>query len=185
MHHYHFDKVQYNRPDVGNMETVNVDLDISPDRLAEVIANFIDKVRPETAALSEAGCIIDEFRFRDPEIREYCDSWRRKKGIAILAAHGVDDRERFTYFDGKSDQSVQEWMEGYDDGRILLIYVCNIRSHPITARKSLVLVPNSIYSEEMRDDGYVGLELYVPGKGYIDSMVMEAELGGLREKLEK
>ena len=57
---------------------------------------------------------------------------------------------------------------------------CNPLSLEVHSRRSIVLVPNFIFSEARQEEGETIVEMYVPGKGYIDSYTIDYELEQLK-----
>lgn len=122
------------------------------------------------------------------EVYKLSGLWKRLKGLdrmAILSAHGHFDG-RWLFDDGEREYPVQRWIN-QQDGKYsaLLINCCNPGRQAISSKKSLVLVPNKVYSifDHLRGD--VQIELYLPGSGYIDEIVIEDEIRQLKRKVER
>jgi len=159
------------------LETNFAELHVSEDTIREVgeISNVVDEI--SNTFYSFLG---------DPNIREYIELYSKLTGLegyVFLDAHGSSYEMEWVFKDGDETKKVQQWINEHD-GKFLAILVgaCN-PGKDISAKKSLVLTPNTEYSAEKQHFGEVQVELYVPGKGYIGSYDMEAELKELRNKL--
>ena len=182
------------------------------NRLKEFIDNLIEKRHKEDKIhrglldiipyyskepnidLNEVGLdifidsILDEFLERKPAYEELVNLNARKYNLrrkAILAAHGDSKDNKWCYDDGTNQFLVQGWIDNMDgEYAALILNCCNPRRHEISSRKSAVLVPNDVYSPAREHEGEVNIELYIPGKGYIDSYGINHEIKELRKSLE-
>jgi hypothetical protein len=117
----------------------------------------------------------------NPLHRKYIEAYSRKnnlKGFCLLYAHGDTYHDvDWGYEDKGKIKSVQKWIDK-NDGKFsaLLLKCCNPYAVEIKSKKSIILVPNEIYSGIGQDTGNVQVEIYVPKIGYLDDYVIEDEI---------
>lgn len=96
-------------------------------------------------------------------------------GICMLIAHGDSYKNKWIYSDSKNDFSVQSWINKKDGQYgLLILRCCNLDAVPVQSKKSAIIFPNMDYSDAMLNDGEVQLELFIPGRGYLDSYEVDA-----------
>ncbi len=133
---------------------------------------------------------IEDFLGIEKQFKEYIDCYatlHSLEGVLILEAHGAfDEDNNFIYYDGERIGKIQDWINEHDGEKAtLLIRSCNPGGLEIYAEKSIVVVPNQIYSGVRQQSGLAQVEMYVPGKAYITSYVIEYELNQLRKELKQ
>ncbi len=162
---------------------------------------FISKTMKEDLSLDDnyqmnehVMRVIDSFIESQEFYSGYVDMYaklKRLKGVAILSAHGdvinpdLVNQRSWVYDDGESSMSMQNWID-HNDGKYaaLVLHSCNVGHCDITSKKSIVLPFTGIYSGVMQSMGEGSVELYVPGKEYLDSNIIESEFNELAEKLD-
>lgn len=130
---------------------------------------------------------LDLFVNRNPKHKEYIKRFSKSHGLTgtiMLDADGDEEDGRYIYWDEDKSHPVQDWINCHD-GRaaVLLLRCCNPSSSGIQSRSSIILVPNYDFSEIRQDGENAGetiVEMYVPGKGYIDSYTIDYELKQLK-----
>ena len=133
------------------------------------------------------GDSIQEF-LSNPLHKEYEELYRQKNnlsGCGILFAHGDSyQRNKWAYQDAGKWKNVQKWINE-NDGKFsaLILKCCNPGSAEIKSKKSIVLMPNQEFSNVLHNIGEVQIEIYAPGKGYIDEYVIEDETKKLQSIL--
>ena len=104
--------------------------------------------------------------------------------IAILDAHGYDKNENWYYWNDQEYVPVQQWVNTNDgDYGILFLHVCNPGHYCIYSDKSLVVTPRtdlSLYRQ--LENKKIKVELYVPRRGFIDQLNIEAEFNRMCNK---
>ena len=102
--------------------------------------------------------------------------------IAILYAHGDSEDGKWVYFNGEDSHSIQRWI-GQKDGKykLLILSSCNPEQEEITSKKSIILAPNESHNLIDFEVGNAQLELFLPGKGYLSTYEIEAEIEKLKE----
>jgi hypothetical protein len=91
--------------------------------------------------------------------------------IGILVAHGdyTYGSDGWTYSDGREDRTVQSWIDEHDGKYALLaIRCCNPAASTPIAKKSLLLVPDSTFSDFTVGQGYSHFSLIHPTEGDLE-----------------
>jgi hypothetical protein len=133
----------------------------------------------------------DTFFRENPDYKRVVDLYSKIIGndkIVCLSAHGGDNEFGEWVFEQEGEEySVQDWINE-QDGKYaaILLNVCNESAKTITSKESIVLAPNYIWGDcvKLREGGKL-LDLYLPKVGYIDSYVIDYEIGELEKKLRK
>jgi len=103
---------------------------------------------------------------------------------AVLFAHGNSTNNRWMYTDGKNFSPVQRWINSVDGKYdILYLFCCNPGNHEIRSKKSAVIHPIGTYSGIRKAAGYVQIELYAPGLGYVNPYTIEYDTRELLKRL--
>lgn len=152
----------------------DVELHLSPD-----ISSDFNITTPERLE-ERVKHNLRVFMEHNPKYKEYIHRFSPLKGVIILDAHGDEKEGKFVYWDGDKSYSVQSWINR-NDGRAaaLILSCCNPASLEIRSKKSIVLVPDQTFSGERLNNGKVTIEMYVPKVGYVDSYIIDYELGKL------
>lgn len=88
---------------------------------------------------------------------------------AILQNHGTKQKP-WSYKDNGLVIPVQEWIEAHDGKeQALLLCVCNEGNQKIYSKSSIVIHPESIFTELEMIQGKLRLKVYMPGFDYIES----------------
>ena len=103
--------------------------------------------------------------------REYVKAYGASIGadrIAILCAHG-DHLGTWLYYDDRRKCRVQTWIDKYDGKYALLgIRVCNPGAVTPIAKKSLLLIPDSTFSDMSVGAGMSHFSLIHPQEGDVE-----------------
>ena len=107
---------------------------------------------------------------------------KNEKKIAILLAHGEENKKKWTYADGKNVNLVQGWINK-QDGKYacLMIICCNPESLTVFSKKSLLVIPDRIVGE-LRPHIF---SLIHPKKGEISGYIVQYELDQLEKEAQK
>ena len=104
------------------------------------------------------------------------------EGIAILNAHGDMNNDKWCYSDAENLFSVQSWVNKMDGKyKALLLKVCNEEGKEVSSKRSIIFHPNEVYSSEDQRVGEVQVELFVPGRGYVNDYLIDSEIKRLKE----
>lgn len=91
------------------------------------------------------------------------------KDIGILCAHGSYENRKWKYSDNRRMHLVQSWIDTYDGKYALLaLRVCNPGAATPIARKSLLLIPDSTFSDMTVAMGMSHFSLVHPTEGDLE-----------------
>lgn len=159
----------------------NLDMHISDEEFKE--RQLCDKM-----LLDDHIDSIIENVFSNNLYKEFSEMYAAKisnlKGNCILNAHGTSTSNgKWGYEDKGKIKSIQNWINN-NDGKYsnLIIVSCNENSVPIDSKKSLVFVPETIYSHSGREGTKSKFEMYVPVLGYVDDYIIKHEIEKLKKK---
>ena len=117
-------------------------------------------------------------------IYEYIRGKKSLSKIAIIDAHGYDINDNWCYQDDNRYIPIQNWIKNNDgDYGVLFIHACNPGNYCIYSDKSLVVAPRTYFSLlRQLENKNIKVELYVPHRGFIDELNIEAEFNRLSNK---
>ncbi len=130
--------------------------------------------------------VVDGYINKNEGVSELINLYMKKNNLsrkAILTVHGYSTEEGEWAFDGgNGNYYIQDWID-LMDGKYgaLLIHSCNPGHHEIHSEKSAVIASNNVYSE-VRAEGDVQAELFIPGRGYIETYTLDYELEKMRNE---
>ena len=161
----------------------DVTLHISNDGFNEITDREIDHEHFASMTMESFMLNLREHSYSFLDYLELYSWLTGLKGYGILTAHGESVNGRWIYYDDGITRNVQGWITE-NDGKYLaiLLNICNPSSAEIRSEKSIVIVPNGVYSEFEADFGNFNIEFYVPRTGYVDGYTIGDELRQLREK---
>lgn len=121
-----------------------------------------------------------------PLEREYIDLYLhriRKQRAAFLLAHGDCIDGEWKYFDSQKVCSVQKWIKRYErDYGLLVVASCNPGSHTPVSTRSLLMIPDRVYSGLRAYMGECNVSLIHPQHGEM-SYIIEHELAELKHRI--
>jgi hypothetical protein len=112
------------------------------------------------------------------------------KGYAVLSAHGdVNEKGLWVYQDDRKKKPVQSWIN-QNDGRYsgLILGICNPDAHVPRVKKSVLLIPDREFvplAQGMGLDCSAIFCVVVPGRGTLDSYVIDSEIKALEKVNQK
>ena len=82
---------------------------------------------------------------------------------AALCAHGGFYDGQWVFYNNRTPQSVQSWIDKKDGlYSVLMLNPCNPAGATVESRKSALLLPNDDFSARDLEDGSLEMELYIP-----------------------
>ncbi len=149
----------------------------------DIIKNKFNLTRKQVAQTildTITSHFLESFLKDNKEQGELIEIYAQKNNLertVILSAHGDSRNHKWYYSDGDKDFLVQSWINNMDGNyKLLILNVCNPGRHEVSSKKSALLLPNEIYSGIRVARGRVQLELFIPGRGYVDSYIVNEEI---------
>ncbi len=156
-----------------------IDFFYSPDMKKDIELN------DEKALDIVAWTTVEAFIGMNQEYNKLVEANAKKNNlekIAILAAHGGAEKNKWVYFINEDAKSMQRWISSIDGKyKAIILYSCNPGRNEVYTRKTPVIAPNEDFSHKLLNQGRVQIEIVMPNTGHVDSYLLEEELKRLEE----
>lgn len=126
---------------------------------------------------------VEKFLNLNTDYNQLIEAYAKKnnlENIAILAAHTKKIKDSWFYFNEDMGSSVQGWINGVDGKyKALILFSCNPEENEVHSEKSPIITPEDFVGRYIYNER-IPISLYLPGKGNIDSYLIEEELKKLK-----